>query len=96
MSIEMNRQRIDDIDEQIILLLQRRAKIAREISLAKLNAGLQILDRGREATVFSRVRRLAAGHISSDVIDQIYEAIMSESRRVQAAVRNEIVGKGIV
>lgn len=78
------RRKIDDVDSEIVGLLAKRAQIAREISRLKHLSGTPIRDREREMRIFDRVRNLSVGTVDSRVVDQIYEAILAESRRVQA------------
>ncbi len=78
------RKQIDDVDSEIVGLLAKRAQIAREISRLKHLSGTPIRDREREMRIVDRVRNLSVGVVDSRVVDQIYEAILAESRRVQA------------
>jgi len=84
MNLDDWRKEIDDVDSEIVGLLAKRAQIAREISRLKHVSGTPIRDREREMRIFDRVRNLSVGTVDSRVVDQIYEAILAESRRVQA------------
>lgn len=94
MTIQEKRKEIDAIDAAIIELLIWRSSAARDISMLKLSAGLPISDRSRESDVISNATRIAAGKVTDESILQIYEAIMAESRRVQQAVRYEVLRHG--
>lgn len=72
------------MDSAIVGLLAKRVEIAREISRLKQSSGMPILDREREIRIFDRVRSLSGGVVDASVVDQIYEAILADSRRVQA------------
>ncbi|HMU33421.1 MAG TPA: prephenate dehydratase domain-containing protein [Pyrinomonadaceae bacterium] len=89
MNLDDWRRQIDDVDSAIVGLLAKRVEIAREISRLKQSSGMPILDREREIRIFDRVRSLSGGVVDSGVVDQIYEAILSESRRVQAVERTK-------
>lgn len=95
MNINNKRELIDNIDDEIVALLRRRAELAREISIAKMKAGLPVQDIDRERQVFKRVRRLAADAIDPEAIDSIYVSILAESRRVQAAEQEKIIAGGV-
>jgi len=84
MNLDDWRKKIDDVDSEIVGLLAKRVQIAREISRLKRVSGTPIRDREREMRIFDRVRNLSVGTVDSRVVDQIYEAILAESRRVQA------------
>lgn len=88
MNLDDWRRQIDDVDSEIVGLLAKRAQIAREISRLKRVSGTPIRDREREMRIFDRVRNLSVGVVDSRVVDQIYEAILAESRRVQAVERS--------
>jgi chorismate mutase / prephenate dehydratase len=89
MNLENTRRLIDDVDTHIVALLNRRAKLARQISGIKTQAGLPIIDRGREEIVLRRVVGLNAGHMDDCALLGIYREILSESRRIQ----NDAVSK---
>ncbi|HMM78668.1 MAG TPA: prephenate dehydratase domain-containing protein [Pyrinomonadaceae bacterium] len=84
MNLDDWRRQIDDVDSAIVGLLAKRVEIAREISRLKQSSGMPILDREREIRIFDRVRSLSGGVVDASVVDQIYEAILADSRRVQA------------
>jgi len=84
MDLDDWRRQIDVVDGEIVGLLAKRAQIAREISRLKHVSGTPIRDREREKRIFDRVRNLSVGTVDLRVVDQIYEAILAESRRVQA------------
>lgn len=95
MQIEHKRNEIDDIDASIVRLLNRRAELAREISILKMSAGLGIIDTGREQDVISRAA--AATRHQSDIegVENIFRAILRESRQIQAAMHAELAANGV-
>lgn len=94
MNIEQKRREIDVIDANIADLLNRRAAIAKDISMLKLSAGLPIVDEHREDDVLRGLARSNQGEISHAAMARIYRAILDESRLIQAAVRTEMAANG--
>ena len=94
MQIEEKRNQIDAIDEAIVNLLNRRAAIAKDISLIKLGAGLPIVDQQREEEVLRRLAQANSGLIDERAVTRIYRIILDESRRVQAKIRADLAANG--
>jgi chorismate mutase len=56
--MQERRRRIDEIDGQIVMLLNRRAVEVKQVAQIKAAAGLPLVDERRESEVY---RRVAAG-----------------------------------
>jgi chorismate mutase len=84
MKLEESRRKIDAIDTEILILLNRRAEVSREIGVMKLTAGLPILDQTREDDIIRRIARENEGAIRDRAVVGIYRTILEESRRIQA------------
>ncbi len=82
------RQRIDELDERIVALLNERMDIALEIGRIKARQGISVLDQGREALVLHRLHGLNQGPLSNDDLDRIYRTIMTVSRGLQGRLGN--------
>jgi chorismate mutase len=83
MKLEESRKKIDLIDTEILILLNRRAEVSREIGALKLGAGLPIVDQGREDDIIRRIARENEGTMQDKTVVEIYRAILGESRRIQ-------------
>ena len=83
MKLEESRKKIDAIDTEILILLNRRAEVSKEIGVLKLGAGLPIVDNGREDDIIRRIARENDGTMQDKTVVEIYRAILSESRRIQ-------------
>src|SRR5687767_10129717 len=94
MNLDECRNEIDAIDTEILVLLNRRADLARRIGRIKTMAALPIVDKDREEIVIRRVVRENAGDIGDRALSRIYGEILSESRRIQHAVAVEWVSSG--
>ncbi len=77
------RDRIDSLDGEILLLLNKRAAIATEIGKAKASAGLPVVELTREHAVIEGVAARNAGPLEHGAVERIYAAIMLEMRRLQ-------------
>lgn len=78
------REMIDEIDQEIVALLGRRAQLARRAAQAKAELGHGVRDPAREAQLLAARRSWAAElGLPTPSIDEIFQAILSFSRRVQ-------------
>lgn len=75
------RQKMDELDEQIVRLLSRRIVLSSELAQGQKRMGGPVLDEMREKAVLERVSR--AGGETGKALCRIYESIFSESRRIQ-------------
>lgn len=83
MDIEDWRIEIDEIDEEIIRLLNRRARLATKVGVLKIKAGIPICDPQRERIVIGRVLAANAGPLDETAVGKIFRRIIRESRRVE-------------
>jgi monofunctional chorismate mutase len=90
MKLEDWRNEIDRIDAEIVRLVNRRAKIAREIGVLKSAAGLPIVDAAREEEILRKVAAGNRGVLKKEAIVRIFRAMIGESRNIQAETREKI------
>ena len=83
MEISDWRQKIDELDLQIVRLINQRAEAARAIGEIKRVANLPIYEPNREQEVFSRVRKANQGPLSSTELLHVYERIIDVMRTLQ-------------
>ena len=81
--IDELRQQIDDIDEQLVELLSRRAACALAIGHEKKLAGLEVYQPSREAEVLSHVQRINKGPLDDEAVKRLFERIIDEARRLE-------------
>lgn len=86
MSIEHWRGEIDKVDEDLLQLLNRRARYAIEIGLLKRRAGLPIEVPEREAAIIARMIAENQGPLDGEAIQRLFEAVISESRQAERAM----------
>jgi chorismate mutase len=85
-TLEQLRERIDEIDEEVVRLLNERASCALRIGEAKKEMGLPIYQPEREADVLRRVRAASAaggGPLGSEAITRLFERIIDEARGLE-------------
>ena len=59
------RNKIDDIDSQMILLFSRRMRLVSEVAAYKKEKGLPILDQGREDAILERLAHMAGEEMAN-------------------------------
>ena len=81
------RAEIERLDTELVQLIARRVRLARDVGEAKLGAGMPTLDPTREATVVRRAVTLAreAGLEADVEIRQIYWLLIALCRRAQTS-----------
>ena len=82
------RNKIDEIDQQLVEMLNRRAQAAQEIGRLKRQSEMPIYEPDRERIVLAQVQEGNRGPLQHRHLIQIYERIMDVMRNVQ---KEEIV-----
>lgn len=77
------RDRIDDLDRQLVALLSQRARCAQAIGELKRSTDLPIYEPNREKLIFSNVRAANPGPLADSDLQQIYERIIDVMRSIQ-------------
>ena len=92
MDLQQLRQRIDEIDRQLVEAINRRAEIVVQIGQAKLKSGEPIYVPHREAEVLARVQGYNTGPVRPNTIEAIYREIMSGSFALEQPLRIGYLG----
>ena len=77
------RQRIDELDEELVKLLSARAACALAIGRVKKALGLQIYQPSREAEVLRHVQQLNPGPLDNGAMRRLFERVIDEARRLE-------------
>jgi len=77
------RDRIDELDVQIVRLLNQRAEHALELGRLKEQAGLETYQPKREIEVLAHARRVNNGPLEAGAITRLFERIIDENRRLE-------------
>lgn len=83
------RQRIDELDEQLVELLSARAACALEIGHEKKLLGLEVYQPSREMEVVGHVQRINRGPLDNEAIRRLFERIIDEARRLERIADEE-------
>ncbi len=77
------RQQIDKIDRQIVELFEQRMDVSRQVAEYKIATGKKVFDRQREAEKLAAVKAMTHNEFNSHGIEELFEQIMSISRKKQ-------------
>lgn len=77
------RQGIDEIDGQIVALYEKRMEISRQVAEFKISTGKKVFDRAREEEKIKAVKAMTHNAFNSHGIQELFEQIMSMSRKLQ-------------
>ena len=71
-----SRKEIDEIDEQIVKLFQRRMDVCKDVATYKLQNGKPVLDRQRELDKIATLKTKAADNFYAHGVEELYEQII--------------------
>ena len=77
------RKKIDELDEQIVQLISKRAEAAKAIGLLKRGEALPVYEPKRETDVFEHVKTVNPGPLDDAEMLHIYERLMDVMRTLQ-------------
>ncbi len=77
------RDRIDEIDSQIVALYEDRMDICGKVAEYKIETGKKVFDKQRELEKIAKVKSLTHNEFNSYGVEELFEQIMSMSRKLQ-------------
>lgn len=83
MDISDWRKKIDELDEQIVELISKRAEVAKAIGDLKRKTKSPVYEPGREQAVFDHVRAANHGPLGDTEMQHVYERIIDVMRTLQ-------------
>ncbi|MCY7067980.1 chorismate mutase [Streptococcus oralis] len=83
MNLDMIRQEIDQIDDQIVKLLEERMHLVEGVVAYKKASGKPILDSKREEVIFEKVRGRVSNKNYQETIVATFSDILKRSRDYQ-------------
>jgi chorismate mutase / prephenate dehydratase len=86
------RTKIDRLDQEIVRLMNDRARVALEIGKFKRHAGISAYAPAREDEVLSRVLALNKGPLSERCIRSVFREVISGSRALEKELRVAFLG----
>ena len=88
------RKQIDETDQQIVALLNQRARIVAEVGKIKQEAHLPVAAPAREQQVLDHIVQLGgAGPLPPDRLRRIYQTVIEEMRTWEQGLSAESEGK---
>ncbi len=89
MDLTQLRKKIDEIDAQIVELYEKRMNISRQVAEYKIETGRQVFDKVREEEKLRKVKALTHDEFNSLGVEELFEQIMSVSRKLQYRLLTE-------
>lgn len=78
------RQKIDKVDLELLNALNQRAKIVMEVGKIKQKEQIEVLDKGREASLMKRLSELNTGPLDEEMLRDLFQSIINILKRLQA------------
>jgi chorismate mutase/prephenate dehydratase len=94
MSLEELRKRIDELDNQLVKLLNERARVVVEIGKLKNKAGKAVYAPDREKEVFAKIAKANKGPLPDKCLVAIWRELMSGSFVLERPLRIGYLGPG--
>ncbi|NOT16031.1 MAG: prephenate dehydratase [Methylotenera sp.] len=88
--LKQHRDQIDAIDEQVLKLVNARAKLARDIGSLKEDGVIYRPE--REAQVLRRLQANNTGPLSDEAVSNIFRSVMSNCRALEKAISIAFLG----
>lgn len=92
MVLDELRKRIDEIDEQLVELLNERARVVVEIGKLKNKTGGQIYAPDREKKVFEKIKKANKGPLPDKCLTAVWRELMSGSFALERPLRIGYLG----
>lgn len=83
MDLQQLRTQIDKIDAQIVELYEQRMDISRQVAEYKIETGKKVFDKQREQEKLEKVKSMTHNDFNSHGVEELFEQIMSMSRKLQ-------------
>ncbi|NQO47061.1 chorismate mutase [Streptococcus suis] len=84
MDLDMIRSQINQLDEELVALLEKRMELVDQVTAYKRATGKPVLDASREQAVLDRVGSLVENPAYRSAIVATFSDIMAQSRAYQA------------
>ncbi|MCR5527091.1 MAG: prephenate dehydratase [Lachnospiraceae bacterium] len=89
MSLETYRKEIDEIDEKIVELYEKRMKVSEKVAEYKIANGRNVYDPEREHSKIENLKNLTHSDFNAKGTEELFSQIMSISRKKQYALLEE-------
>ena len=82
-ALEELRERLDEIDSQIVDLYEKRMEVCEKVGEYKVKSGRKVFDRQREREKLADVASKVTDDFNKKGIQELYQQLMSISRKLQ-------------
>ena len=89
MDLGILRDEIDEIDGKIVDLYEKRMDICKQVAEYKIETGKKVFDRTREEEKIRKVKSQTHNEFNSHGVEELFEQIMSMSRKLQYRLLTE-------
>ena len=83
------RDQIDEIDNEILTLFEKRMQLAEEVAAFKIETGKPVFDKERELSKLSVLREKSSTPFNANGVQELFQQIMSISRKRQYQLLTE-------
>ncbi len=90
--LERLRKEIDKIDEEILHLLNKRARLAKEVGHIKKKYNLPVYVPSREMKIFERLEKLNEGDFPTEAIKPVFREIIAACRSTEENIKVAYLG----
>jgi chorismate mutase/prephenate dehydratase len=92
MNLKNLRKKIDEVDDQILELLNKRARTTLEIAKVKKKAGSEYYLPHREEEIYKRLKKKSKGPFPNKALEEVYREIISGSLSLEKPLRIAYLG----
>lgn len=89
MDLAKLREQIDIIDKQIVELYEQRMDVSKQVAQYKIETGKKVFDKEREEEKLRKVKSMTHNEFNSLGVEELFEQIMSMSRKLQYKMLTE-------
>lgn len=83
MDIDTIREKINQLDDELLRIFNQRAALALEIGHVKKKLNRPIYDPKREKLIFARMTEINPGPLDNGAIVRLFERVIDESRSLE-------------
>ena len=94
MDLGVLRDKLDGIDVQIVDLYEERMDVCKQVAEYKISTGKNVFDKVREQEKLAKVKALTHNEFNAKGVEELFEQIMSMSRKLQYKLIAESGGLG--
>ena len=92
-TLTSSRKEIDQIDDELIDLIQRRTSLSKDIVLSKLALNMDIFDPRRERNIYEKIEKIAneknLNHNTKNSLIGIMDILINLSKKEQKEIIND-------